>query len=107
MDRGAAADPEAVTSQVQLVLSRDLAREVIDRLKLGDRPEFDPAINGISPVKAVLGMLGLIKNPRRMTPQERVLDAYYDRLQVFRRREVARHRHRFFVGRSRARRRGR
>ena len=83
MDRGAAADPEAVTSQVQLVLSRDLAREVIDKLKLGERPEFDPALNGISPVKAVLGLVGLIKNPLRMTPEERVLDAYYDRLQVY------------------------
>ncbi len=77
------ADPEAVTSQAQLILSRDLAREVIDKLKLGERPEFDPALSGISPVKAVLGMLGLIKNPMRMTPEERVLDAYYDRLTVY------------------------
>jgi polysaccharide biosynthesis transport protein len=76
-------DEEAVTSQVQLVLSRDLARDVIGRLKLGERPEFDPALNGISPVKMVLGLLGLIKNPMRMTPEERVLDAYYDRLTVY------------------------
>ena len=47
-------DPEAVTSQVQLVLSRDLAREVIKRLKLGDRPEFDPVLSGLSPLRAFL-----------------------------------------------------
>ena len=34
-------DAEAVTSQAQIILSRDLAREVINKLKLGDRPEFD------------------------------------------------------------------
>ena len=72
-----------MTSQVQLILSRDLASEVIDKLKLGERPEFDPAIAGISPLKKVLGVIGVIKNPMRMTPEERVLDAYYDRLQVY------------------------
>src|SRR4249920_3249331 len=37
-----ALDAEAVTSQVQLVLSRDLAREIIKNNKLADLPEFDP-----------------------------------------------------------------
>ncbi len=82
IDRNAV-DEVAVTSQAQLVLSRDLAQDVIAKLKLGERPEFDPALNGISPLKAVLGALGLIKNPLRMTPQERVLEAYYDRLTVY------------------------
>jgi polysaccharide biosynthesis transport protein len=82
IDRNAV-DEVAVTSQAQLVLSRDLAQDVIAKLKLGARPEFDPALNGISPIKAVLGGLGLIKNPLRMTPEERVLEAYYDRLTVY------------------------
>jgi polysaccharide biosynthesis transport protein len=76
-------DDETVTSQVQLVLSRDLARAVIAKLQLGKRPEFDPALNGISPIKAVLGRLGLIRDPLSMTPEERVLEAYYDRLTVY------------------------
>jgi uncharacterized protein involved in exopolysaccharide biosynthesis len=79
----AVVDQEAVTSQVQLILSRDLARDVINQLKLGERVEFDPALHGVSPVKVVLGLLGLVKNPLHMTPEERVLDAYYDRLTVF------------------------
>jgi len=82
IDRNAV-DEVAVTSQAQLVLSRDLAQDVIAKLKLGERPEFDPALNGVSPLKAVLGALGLIKNPLRMTPEERVLEAYYDRLTVY------------------------
>ncbi|MGH6676160.1 MAG: GumC family protein, partial [Xanthobacteraceae bacterium] len=76
-------DDETVTSQVQLVLSRDLARDVIAKLDLEKKPEFNPALNGISPIKIVFGRLGLIKDPSRMTPEERVLEAYYDRLTVY------------------------
>ncbi len=76
-------DEQAVTSQVQLVLSRDLARDVITKLKLGELPEFDPVLAGISPIKAILGRLGIIKDPMSMTPEERVLAAYYDRLTAY------------------------
>lgn len=79
----AALDPEAVTSQVQLVLSRDLARDVIRQLKLAERPEFDPLLRGVSPLKVLLGVLGLAKDPLRMTAEERVLESYYERLNVF------------------------
>jgi uncharacterized protein involved in exopolysaccharide biosynthesis/Mrp family chromosome partitioning ATPase len=81
-DRGTV-DQEAVTSQVQLVLSRDLAQEVIQKLKLNERAEFDPALGGVSLFKAVLGFLGIIRNSSHMSAQERVLDSYYDRLTVF------------------------
>ncbi len=76
-------DDATVTSQVQLVLSRDLARDVIAKLQLGKRPEFDPGVARISPINILLGRLGLIKDPMSMTPQERVLEAYYDRLTVY------------------------
>jgi uncharacterized protein involved in exopolysaccharide biosynthesis/Mrp family chromosome partitioning ATPase len=78
----AAVDQEAVTSQAQIILSRDLASEVIKKLKLGERPEFDPALSGVSPIKAVLGLFGLVKDPLSETPEERVLESYYDRLTV-------------------------
>ena len=76
-------DEEAVTSQAQIMLSRDLAREVIAKLKLGDRPEFDPTLAGVSPIRAVLGLFGFAKDPLSMTHEERVLQAYYDRLSVY------------------------
>jgi len=76
-------DEQAVTSQVQLALSRDLARAVIKQLKLGELPEFDPALRGISLMRYSLGFLGLAKDPLRMTPEERVLEAYFERLSVF------------------------
>lgn len=78
-----ALDPEAVTSQVQLVLSRDLAREIIKKNKLAERPEFDPVLQGVSPLKSLAALVGIGRDPFSMTPEERVLDAYYDRLQAY------------------------
>ena len=76
-------DPEAVTSQIQLVLSRDLAREVIKKEKLADNPEFDPSNNGMAVVRSILGMIGIGRDPSTMSPEERTLEAYYDRLNVY------------------------
>lgn len=78
-----ALDAEAVTSQVQLVLSRDLAREIIKKNKLAERPEFDPVLQGISPLKSLAALVGIGRDPFSMTPEERVLDSYYDRLQAY------------------------
>src|SRR6516164_951149 len=74
-----ALDAEAVTSQVQLLLSRDLAREIIKKNNLAERPEFDPVLQGISPLKSLLALVGIGRDPFSLTPEERVLDAYYDR----------------------------
>ncbi len=76
-------DAEAVTSQVQLVLSRDLAREVIKTNKLAERPEFDPVLQGTSPIKTLLALFGIGRDPFRLTPEERVFDAYSERLTAF------------------------
>ena len=75
-------DPEAVTSQIQLVLSRDLAREVITKEKLAERPEFDPMVN-TSLLKSILGLFGVGRDPSTLTPEERTLESYYDRLNVY------------------------
>src|SRR6476469_3782091 len=76
-------DAEAVTSQVQLVLSRDLAREIIKKNKLAERAEFDPVLSGLSPVKSLLALFGIGRDPFSMTPEERVLDAYFERLTAY------------------------
>ncbi|MCG6204388.1 exopolysaccharide transport family protein [Rhodopseudomonas sp. HC1] len=76
-------DPEAVTSQVQLLLSRELALDVIKKNKLAERPEFDPVLQGINPLKSMLALFGIGRDPFSMTPEERVLDAYYDRLTAY------------------------
>ena len=83
LERSATVDQEAVTSQVQLMLSRDLARDVIKNLKLGEKPEFDPVLQGASPVRTILGLFGVGKDPTSQTPEERVLKSYFDRLSVY------------------------
>jgi polysaccharide biosynthesis transport protein len=76
-------DAEAVTSQVQLLLSRDLAREIIKKNKLAERPEFDPVLQGLSPAKSLLALFGIGRDPFSLTPEERVLDAYYERFTAY------------------------
>ena len=76
-------DAEAVTSQVQLLLSRDLAREVIKKNRLAELPEFDPVLRGFSPLKSLLALIGIGRDPISLTPEERVLDAYYERFTAY------------------------
>jgi polysaccharide biosynthesis transport protein len=78
-----ALDAEAVTSQVQLLLSRDLARDIIKKNKLAELPEFDPVLRGFSPLKSLLALIGIGRDPISLTPEERVLDAYYDRFTAY------------------------
>ena len=78
-----ALDAEAVTSQVQLLQSRDLAREIIKKNKLAERPEFDPVLQGSSPLKSMLALFGIGRDPFSLTPEERVLEAYYDRFTAY------------------------
>jgi succinoglycan biosynthesis transport protein ExoP len=82
-ERAAPLDPEAVTSQVQLLLSRDLAREIIKKNKLAERPEFDPVLQGLSPLKSLLALFGIGRDPFSLTPEERVLDAFFDRYTAY------------------------
>lgn len=82
LDR-AAADQETLTSQVQLVLSRQLALEVVKNLRLNERAEFDPVLRGISPLNYVLVLAGVARDPMRMTAEERVLRAYFERLTAY------------------------
>jgi uncharacterized protein involved in exopolysaccharide biosynthesis len=76
-------DEQAVASQVQVVLSRDLARAAVKRLGLVGNPEFDPLVRGVGPVQRFMMLLGLGNSPYDRAPEERVLDTYYDHLLVY------------------------
>jgi polysaccharide biosynthesis transport protein len=82
-ERSALLDAEAVTSQVQLLLSRDLAREIIKKNKLAERPEFDSVLQGFSPLKSLLPLFGIGRDPLSLSPEERVLEAYFDRYTAY------------------------
>ncbi len=75
-------DAETVASQVQVLLSRDLAREVIKKLNLASKPEFDPAVAGRSPWRTLLSLFGIGRDLNSMSEEERTLEAYFDRLSV-------------------------
>lgn len=78
-----AIDPEAVASQVQIVMSKDLALKVIRDLKLAERDEFDPLASGLGVVDIIGMVTGLMPDPRSIPREERVLRTYYKRLLVF------------------------
>lgn len=75
-----ALDPEAITSQIQVALSRDVASDVIKKEKLNDNPEFDSG-GGIA--NTLLSLIGLGRDPGSMSREERTFQAYYERLNVF------------------------
>lgn len=81
-DQGLSPDSEAVQSQVQIVQSRDLARRAIKELGLVNNKEFDPQAEGGGSIGRVLVMLGLARNPASVSAEDRVLDAYFEKLTV-------------------------
>jgi len=83
-DRDRSADQEAMNSQVQLVLSREVARKVIDQLKLNELPEFDPVLRGSGGIlRQLLSLTGLVRDPLRMSPDERVFESFYQRVRAY------------------------
>src|SRR5205085_2485227 len=51
--------------------------------KLAERPEFDPVLQGLSPLKSLLALVGIGRDPFSLTPEERVLEAYYERFTAY------------------------
>jgi uncharacterized protein involved in exopolysaccharide biosynthesis/Mrp family chromosome partitioning ATPase len=80
-DASTALDEQAITSQVQLILSRDLAGTVSKKLDLAARPEF----NGSKPtlLGGLLAKAGLGKTLSETSLDERVLKTYYANLNVY------------------------
>lgn len=56
-------DPATIQNQLQIIQSRDLAGQVVDRLHLDQDPEFNPALKGPGLGQLVAGMAALF-NPK-------------------------------------------
>ncbi|MCU4181878.1 GumC family protein [Bosea sp. BH3] len=76
-------DAEAVQSQVQVIMSRDLAREAIKRIGLVGNSEFDSGVGALSALRKLAVMIGLAAHPADRSPEERVLEKYFERLLVY------------------------
>ncbi len=76
-------DEEGVTSQVEVIGSTDILKQVAQKLDLSRLPEFDEAVD-MSPFGRVLVMAGLKTDPNKIPPEERVLKAFREKLTVYR-----------------------
>ena len=76
-------DPEGVSTQVQVVTSRDIGRKVIRELNLNGNPEFDPVSAPSSMFSNIAVLLGLKRDPTRQSPEDRILETYLDKLTAY------------------------
>lgn len=76
-------DERDILNAVQVMRSRDLGMDVIERLNLGDNPDFDSALDGIGMIKSIMILFGLKEDPLLLSAEERVFESYIDGLSVF------------------------
>lgn len=74
-------DKEAINTHVRALMSPDLAVEVIAAEGLANKPEFNSALQPPTLVSRILHVLDFGRGTE--TEQERVLRAYFDRLDVY------------------------
>ncbi|CAN7254088.1 GumC family protein [Neorhizobium sp. LjRoot104] len=70
-----------ITSQAQLLQSTDLIKRVARDLNLAKLKEFDPAAQSLLPDPLVL--IGLKQDPMKLDPEDRVIQEFRDKLNVY------------------------
>ncbi len=74
-------DKEAVNTHLSGLMSPDLALQIISEEKLDKNPEFNSALRTPSKLDRILGMLSM--GGSRENEQDRVLKAFYKRLEIY------------------------
>ncbi|CUX11678.1 polysaccharide biosynthesis protein UppB [Agrobacterium genomosp. 13] len=75
-------DELTVSSQVQILQSVDLIKQVAKEMKLYELEEFDPEAHP-SFISGLLVAIGIKKDPLQVPPEERILTAFREKLQVY------------------------
>lgn len=75
-------DEQGVATQVQIISSNEILKQVAQKLGLARLREFDETIN-MSSLSRVLILLGLKNDPMDVPPDERVLKKMREKLNVF------------------------
>jgi len=75
-------DEQGVATQVQIISSPDILKQVAAKLNLDKRPEFDEALKA-SALSRLLILVGLKSDPFDVPADERVLNAMHDKLSVY------------------------
>ncbi|MER9653214.1 Wzz/FepE/Etk N-terminal domain-containing protein [Mesorhizobium sp. M0152] len=76
-------DEEGVTSQVEVISSTDILKQVAQKLSLSKLAEFDETQN-MSALSRLLVIAGLKSDPSEIPPEERVLKKMREKLNVYR-----------------------
>ncbi|MER8484750.1 GumC family protein, partial [Mesorhizobium sp. M1322] len=76
-------DEEGVTSQVEVVSSTDILKQVAQKLNLSRLPEFDETAD-MPVLSRLLVIAGLKSDPNEVRPEERVLTKMREKLNVYR-----------------------
>lgn len=76
-------DEEGVTSQVEIITSTDILKQVARQLDLASRPEFDAAAQ-LSLLDRFLVIAGVKSDPAAVPAEERVLKVFRENLNVYR-----------------------
>ncbi|RYE57059.1 MAG: hypothetical protein EOP20_07990, partial [Hyphomicrobiales bacterium] len=80
-----AGDTSVVSSQIELIKSRDTLLGVIDKLDLRSKPEFNGSQSGFSPLGVIMQLIGRSSTP--VSIDERVVNTLYERMTVIQERD--------------------
>ncbi|AZO47456.1 MAG: chain-length determining protein [Mesorhizobium sp.] len=75
-------DEQGVASQVEVISSTDILKQVAAKLNLSKLPEFDEAAK-MSALSRLLVIVGLKSDPNEIAPEERVLKKMREKLNVY------------------------
>jgi exopolysaccharide transport family protein len=75
-------DAESIASQVEMISSTDILKQVATKLDLSRLPEFDEAA-GMGTLGRFLVIAGVKSDPNEIPPEERVLKAMRNKLKVY------------------------
>jgi len=76
-------DKEAVNTHVRALLSPELGARIAADLKLAERPEFNPALGPVDTLGRLLRLVGIGAPRAGESEQDRVLNRFFERLEVY------------------------
>lgn len=75
-------DEQGVATQVQIISSNEILKQVAQKLGLEKLPEFNDALD-MSPLSRLLVLVGLKNDPMEIPTEERVLKKMHEKLNVY------------------------
>lgn len=76
-------DKEAINTHVRALMSPELGAQIASNLKLAERAEFNPELGPVDTFGRILRMAGIGAPRPGESTQDRVLNRFYERLEVY------------------------